>query len=66
VEPGEVIALSENARDVPDVRDLIEEAPLIPSWLKRQDGGGRVLREPDSDEIDRDIQEQLIVEFYSR
>ena len=66
VEPGEVITLSENAQDVPDVRDLIAEAPLIPGWLERQDGGGRVLREPDRDEIDRDIQEQLIVEFYSR
>jgi ribosomal protein S4 len=37
-----------------------------PGWLERRDGGGVILREPNREEIDPDIQEQRIVEFYSR
>lgn len=35
-------------------------------WLRKRDHGGVVLREPNCAEIDPDIQEQRIVEFYLR
>ena len=38
----------------------------VPQWLGKRDHGGVVLREPNREEIDLDIQEQRIVEFYSR
>lgn len=66
VKPGQVIELKESAREIPDIQELLENPPLVPDWLERQDGVGRVLREPRREEIDQDINEQLIVEFYSR
>lgn len=66
VEPGQVIALDPDARKIPDVHDLLENPAYVPGWLARQDGTGQVVREPERSEIDHDINEQLIIEFYSR
>ena len=57
---------SEYARQIPDVQEQIEIPPPMPAWLERKDGGGRVLRDPMREEVDLDIDERLIVEFYSR
>ena len=66
VEPGQEIQMKESALQIPDVQDLAETKPPVPGWLEKRNGGGVVLREPNRDEIDPDIQEQRIVEFYSR
>jgi small subunit ribosomal protein S4 len=66
VEPGQEIALHEGARQMPDVQDLAQSRPAVPAWLEAYDSAGRVVREPHREEIDADINEQLIVEFYSR
>lgn len=66
VEAGQTIELKPSLRKVPDVQVLTESPPPIPRWLERQDGIGRVVRDPEREEIDPDIEEQLIVEFYSR
>lgn len=42
------------------------ERPPVPGWLESQGIGGRVLREPERNEIDADINEQAVVEFYAR
>lgn len=51
--------------EVPDVQEVAETGQPVPGWLQKRDGGGVVLREPKSEEIDPDIQERRIVEFYS-
>ncbi len=66
VVPGQLVTLKQDAQKIPDVIGLQENKPAIPGWLQPEDGGGRVLREPERHEIDDDIQEQRIVEFYSR
>ncbi|NLF11659.1 MAG: 30S ribosomal protein S4 [Anaerolineaceae bacterium] len=66
VHPGQMVSIDTSIRDVPDVQDLAEYHPEVPGWLERMDGAGQVLRVPDRQEIDPDIEEQLIVEFYSR
>ena len=66
VQPGQMVSIDTPIRDVPDVQDLAEYHPEVPGWLERMDGAGQVLRVPDRQEIDPDIEEQLIVEFYSR
>lgn len=66
VQPGQMVSLDTSIRDVPDVQDLTEYHPEVPAWLERMDGAGHVLREPQRQEIGPDIEEQLIVEFYSR
>ena len=66
VKPGEEIAMKEAGLQIPDVQELTEANPPVPGWLEKRDGGGVVLREPHREEIDPDIQERSIVEFYSR
>ncbi len=71
VEPGDVIAVRENSRRKPGFKRMAEEmehraAP--PNWLSRDDRSlsGRVLALPTREDIDVAIDEQLIVEYYSR
>jgi small subunit ribosomal protein S4 len=66
VQPGQIVALQEKARQIPEVRELLDNPSYVPEWLERQDGAGRMVREPERREMDQDIEEQLIVEFYSR
>lgn len=66
VKPGQEITVSETLLKIPDVQELADNPDSTPGWLDRQDGGGRILREPQREEIDADIQESAIVEFYSR
>lgn len=66
VEPGFVITMDQDIQKMPDVQALSQNPPAVPAWLRRSDNGGEVVREPDRSEIDQDINEQLIVEFYSR
>lgn len=66
MKPGEEVEMKESGFQIPDVQELSEVGQPIPGWLEKRDGGGVVLREPNREEIDPDIQEQRIVEFYSR
>ena len=66
VKPGQDVRVKANLLKIPDVQDLIEQPPPVPGWLERAEGGGRILREPVREEIDQDINEQRIIEFYSR
>ena len=66
VSPGQQIEMQASALEIPDVQELTETNVPVPGWLEPKDGGGVVVRQPNRDEIDPDIQEQRIVEFYSR
>ena len=66
VKPGEQIQMDEAIFQIPDVQELEQTKPPVPGWLEKRDHGGLVVREPNREEIDPDIQEQRIVEFYSR
>ena len=66
VEPGHEIILDQDILKMPDVQALSQNPPPVPAWLRRSENGGEMVSEPDRSEIDQDINEQLIVEFYSR
>jgi small subunit ribosomal protein S4 len=68
VSPGEVITLKENAPIEPLVREATELTSGVGAWLQTDFDGltGKVLRLPERREIPAPIEEQLIVEFYSR
>jgi small subunit ribosomal protein S4 len=66
VSPGDVIKLSETAMQIPVVQEELESGRPLPSWLSRENGVGRVIGLPRREEIDADIREDLIVEFYTR
>jgi small subunit ribosomal protein S4 len=70
VEPGDVVAVRRNSRQqvaFKDIRQDLEHRPL-PEWLSRDDETmtGRVLSLPERKDLDVTLNEQLIVEYYSR
>ncbi|HPX93273.1 MAG TPA: 30S ribosomal protein S4 [Bacillota bacterium] len=66
VSPGDEITVRENSRHV----KVFDELPntLVPAWLSFDPDHlkGAVLRLPERDEIDLDVEETLIVELYSK
>lgn len=66
VKTGQTIALSDKLRDNTQVKKSLEETNTLPAWLDRKATIGKVLRIPKRDEMEQSIDEQLIVEFYSR
>ncbi|MCL4351453.1 MAG: 30S ribosomal protein S4 [Firmicutes bacterium] len=69
VKPGDVVEVREASRQKPRFKVMLE-APLrtLPAWLdvQRDQWRGTVVRMPTRDEIDTPVQEQLIIEYYSR
>ena len=67
VKPDDVIELKDKSTNIPVVKEgLADENYVSPEWLERKHNVGKIVRLPERDEIDEKINEQLIVEFYSR
>lgn len=66
VAQGDRIALTAQALRIPDVQAEMEWRHPTVSWLRRDDGNGEVTALPSRDEVDPEINEALVVEFYSR
>lgn len=68
VKVGQSVALIAKALKIPDVQTLLQEEKILPPWLERKKKAplGLVKRFPAREEIQEDIDESLIVEFYSR
>jgi small subunit ribosomal protein S4 len=68
--PNDVITVREESRRRPYFQDLtaVAEEKTVTSWLNRdiKTLSGSVLRLPERAEIDGNLSEQLIVEYYSR
>jgi small subunit ribosomal protein S4 len=68
VRPGEVLAFKAESGAETVVRDSTELISSVPAWLEADHDSltAKVLRLPDRDEIVTPVQEQLIVELYSK
>ena len=70
VKPGDVVSIREKSKSSPRIKEIVEqnEKRVIPKWLSmdRNKLEGRVLQLSDRDDIDYDVAEHLIVEFYSK
>lgn len=66
VQVGQTIALSSKLGDNTQVKKSLENVDTLPGWLQRQATLGKVLRLPAREEMEQAINEQLIVEYYSR
>jgi small subunit ribosomal protein S4 len=70
VSQGDVVAVREGSRDKTYFKDLsaMAEDKNVPAWISRdlKTLSGTVIRLPERSEIDSNLQEQLIVEYYSR
>lgn len=66
VKINSTVAISANFVDNTQVKKNLEEGREIPAWLERKAAVGKVLRLPTREEMESIINEQLIVEYYSR
>ena len=70
VRPGDVVAVADKAKEMLVIKSALvsNERMQVPAWLEVdiEKLQGNVLYLPNSDQIDLDINEQLIVELYSK
>lgn len=70
VKPGDVIAVRERSRELVPFKELLQGrgAGRLPSWLSMDMPTltGKVLSAPSRSDVDVSLNEQLIVEYYSR
>ena len=70
VKVGDVIAVKESSRDLAVVKAMIESmaTKITPKWLEvnKENATAKVVALPAREDIDFEINEQLIVEFYSK
>lgn len=63
----EVVSIGAKAINMPAVAKLLEAAEVkVPSYMEKQAAAGRFLKIPTRDEIPTEVDEQLIIEYYSR
>lgn len=66
LKPGQVVTLNTKGLKHDSFKRNSEKKITIPSWLKRKAAVVKIDRLPDREEMEQDLDEQLIVEFYSR
>lgn len=66
VRPTEVLVLSKKGANIPLIEAMVKEAGDAPAWLSKKGGVGNVVRRPERADITEAIEEQLVVEYYSR
>jgi small subunit ribosomal protein S4 len=66
--PGEVISVRDQSRARPLISEATELTATVPAWLQADYDSltAKVLRLPEREEISTPVQEQLIVELYSK
>lgn len=68
VKPGDVVAVRENSQEHKAIREAIEATLNRPAYVSFDDKrmNGTYVRYPDRSELNQEIDESLIVEFYNR
>lgn len=67
VKPEDTITLGRKAAQIPKIAELIKSKDAqLPAWLKRKGGAGKVVRAPVREDVTEPIEDQDIIEFYSR
>jgi len=68
VSVGDTIGLREKSRNLVVVEEALEVRPNVPEYLSYDENSrtGQYIRLPRRDELNQDINEALIVEFYSK
>lgn len=68
LKPNDVLTVKEKSRQLEPVVNAVEQVVSVPAWLEadHENFTGRLLHSPARDEIEIPVEEQLIIEFYSR
>lgn len=65
--PGQLVALASKGLEINHVKKMLSNKDYrVPAWLKRKAAVGKMERLPEREEIDTEVDEKLITEYYSR
>jgi len=66
--PGDVIALKETSRNLKVVNEALDSVRSVAAWvsINKETKEGKIERHPERNELNPEINESLIVEFYNR
>lgn len=62
----DTVTLTAKALKIPAVVDTMEADQNIPKWLQKKAAVGKIVALPERGDIDAEINESLIIEYYSR
>jgi small subunit ribosomal protein S4 len=66
VRPGDRIEVTISGRDIPGIKAALSASAVIPAWLRRDEASAQVVALPERADVEGDIREDLIVEYYAR
>ncbi len=67
VKKGDVVSIKKKSLNIPAVSQVAsDESYVVPQWLERKHSLAKIVRFPERNEVGEKIEEQLIVEYYSR
>lgn len=67
VKVDDVVVLKDKGAKIPAVAELLKnESVAVPAWLTRKNQVAKVVRLPEREDVKEQIDEQLIIEYYSR
>ena len=68
IKVGDTISVKENSKNHPAIIDSLEQNRTVPAFLEmdKKNLTGKYLRTPERSELNPEVNEQLIVEFYNR
>lgn len=66
VKVGTIVAILGKISDNTQVKKSLGDKSTLPGWLDRKATVGKVLRLPERSEMEEGVNEQLIIEYYSR
>ena len=67
VKLGDVVSLNSKALTIPAVKKILDNKNIVvPEWMEKKGPAGKITRLPERSDVQEDINEQLIIEFYSR
>lgn len=66
VKEGETISLTTGGLKIQQVGESLKKEASLPSWLERKAAVGRVKRLPTREEVDLNVDDQAVIEYYSR
>lgn len=66
VQTDDTFVLSATASKIPAVKDMLESDAVQPEWLEKKQIAAKVTRLPVRSDVIEPVEEQLVVEYYSR
>ena len=68
VKPGDVIAVRENSRNMKVIAEALEANITAPAFVEvdKENKSGKYVRYPERSELNQEINESLVVEYYNR